>query len=44
MVASVTTPKMALKAFARVPLAPGEKRTVRMEINVAEQLKIMNRE
>jgi hypothetical protein len=44
VVASVTTPKMALKAFDRVHLTPGEKRTVRMEINVAEQLKILNRE
>jgi beta-glucosidase len=44
MIASVTTPKLALKAFERVHLAPGQRRTVRMTIDVAEQLKIMNRE
>lgn len=44
VVASVTTPKLALKAFQRVYLAPGQKRTVQMEIDVAEQLKILNRD
>ena len=44
VVASVTTPKMALKAFERVHLEPGQKQTVRMVIDVVEQLKILNRE
>jgi hypothetical protein len=45
VVASVTTPHnvMALKAFARVQLEAGQKKTVRMEIDVADQLQILNR-
>eukprot|EP01047_Picozoa_sp_COSAG01_P028184 COSAG01_NODE_1885_length_8988_cov_2.861514_11_plen_225_part_00 len=43
-VASVTTPHMALKAFAKVELAPRQQKTVNLVIDVAEQLRILNRE
>ena len=43
-VASVTTPHKALKAFARVELEPREQKTVRLVIDVAEQLRILNRQ
>ena len=35
---------MALKAFARVSLEAGESQSVVMTIDVAEQLKILNRQ
>jgi beta-glucosidase len=44
VVASVTTPHMALKGFARVSLEAGESQSVVMTIDVAEQLKILNRQ
>ena len=44
VVASVTTPHMALKAFARVALDAGESKSVVMTIDVAKQLRILNRQ
>ena len=44
VVASVTTPKIALKAFQRVRVARGATVTVRLEIDVAAQLKVLGRD
>ena len=43
VVASVTTPALALKAFRRLHLKAGEAATVRLEIDVASQLKVLDR-
>ena len=43
VVASVTTPALALKAFRRLHLKVGEAATVRLEIDVASQLKVLDR-
>ena len=43
VVASVTTPALALKGFSRVHIRAGEAVTVRLVIDVAEQLKILDR-
>ena len=41
VVASVTTPALALKGFSRVHIRAGEAVTVRLVIDVAEQLKVL---
>ena len=43
VVASVTTPALALKGFHRVQIRSGEAVTVRLVIDVAEQLKLLDR-
>ena len=43
-VASVTTPELALKGFARALLQPGENVTTTFSVNVAEELEVWGRD
>lgn len=44
LVASVTTPVLQLKGFQRVLLAPSESKTVAFHLDVASELRILNRD
>ena len=43
-IASVVVPNKLLQGYERVPLAPGEAKTVTIAIDVATQLRLLNRE
>lgn len=43
VISSVTTPVKSLKGFERVTLAPGQTKTVSFEVDVADELRILNR-